>query len=69
MSEKDIFQKYIPEITEMTVLYMNMDYKEYQSCKNETLEASDERAKPFMKKVFRVIEYMMCRNTENVFVC
>ena len=56
MSEIDIFQKYIPGITEMTLLFSNMDYKEYQSCKQEALKASDERAKPFMEKVFTLIE-------------
>ena len=69
MEEKDIFQKYIPGITEMTLLFSNMDYKEYQSCKQEALKASDERAKPFMEKVFTLIESVIYGNTEKFSLC
>ena len=67
--EIDIFQKYIPGITEMTLLFSNMDYKEYQSCKQEALKASDERAKPFMEKVFTLIESVIYGNTEKFSLC
>ena len=69
MSEMDLVQKYISGITEMTKIYANMNCEEYQSCKAETLETIDEGAKPFMEKVFTLIESVIYGNTEKFSLC
>lgn len=51
MSERDVYIQCIPMIAEMVVLLREMSQQEYEDWKQETLEAADDRAKEFIKKV------------------
>lgn len=68
MSEIDIIRNYIPDITEMIKIYRKMSYEKYQSCKVQTLEMIDNRAKPFMERVFALMEYIVDGDSENIVI-
>ena len=63
MSERDIFTKSIPQISEMIVEIQKMPTPQYREFKRECLEevkANAPAAVGFMKKVFIVIDtYLM----------
>lgn len=59
MSERDVYIKSIPMIAEIIVLCREMNQQEYEDWKRETMEATDDRAKEFIKKVFICIDAVM----------
>lgn len=69
MTGTDIIRSFNTEIVELSEIYANMNSEEYRNCKAETLEALDERAKPFMEKVFTLIESVIYGNTEKFSLC
>ncbi len=59
MSERDVFIKCIPMIAEIVVECSKMNEQEYEDWKRETMEAVDDRAKEFIKKVLNCIDAVM----------
>ena len=55
MSELDIFHMYIPQITELIVTCKDMNQKQYEGWKAETMEATPMEAVGFMEKILMVV--------------
>lgn len=56
MTERDLFEQLIPQIAEMIIEVRKLSVEEFQSWKQETIDAVPDRAKPFMGKIFVVVE-------------
>lgn len=56
MTERDLFEQLIPQIAEMIIEVRKLSTEEFQSWKQETIDAVPDRAKPFMGKIFVVVE-------------
>lgn len=56
MTERELFIESIPKIAEMVVECRKMTTKEYTDIKNDILEKTSKTARPFMSKVFLVID-------------
>lgn len=61
MSELDIFHMYIPQIAELIVICQNMNQKEYEDWKIETIKTIPIEAVVFMEKIFIVVDRHVCR--------
>lgn len=56
MKELELFQESIPQIAEMITICKGLTLKEYTDFKRDTLHNASESSRPFMQKVFAVIE-------------
>lgn len=56
MTERDLFEQLIPRIAEMIIEVRKLSTEEFQSWKQETIDTVPDRAKPFMGKIFVVVE-------------
>lgn len=56
MTEKDIIMKSFPQIVEMTKIAASFTEEEFEKWRKESIDAADERVKPFMEKVFNLIK-------------
>ncbi len=61
MSEIDVFQMYIPQITELIVVCQEMNRKEYENWKIETMKTTPIEAVGFMEKIFVIVDRFVCR--------
>ncbi len=59
MSERDVYIQCIPMIAEMVVLLREMSQQEYEDWKQETMQATADKAKDFMRKVLICIDKVM----------
>ena len=70
MSEIEIFHMYSPQIMELIVICQDMNQKEYESWKTETMETTPMEAIAFMEKIvmvvaaFRKVEKMKKKENE-----
>lgn len=55
MSELDVFHRYIPQISELIVICQEMNRKEYEDWKIETMKVVPVEAIGFMKKVLILV--------------
>lgn len=56
MTERELYEHIIPQVAEMTVEARKLSSDEFQTWKRETIEAAPDIAKPFICKLFVVIE-------------
>lgn len=56
MSEIDIFNMYIQQIAELIAVCREMNQKEYEGWKIETMKTTPIEAVVFMKKIFAVVD-------------
>lgn len=56
MTERDLFEQLIPQIAELVIEARKLSIEEFQSWKREMMEATPDRAKSFIGKIFVVIE-------------
>ncbi len=61
MSERDVYIQCIPMIAEMIVLLREMSQREYEDWKQETMQATADKAKDFMRKVLSCIDKVMAK--------
>lgn len=56
MTERDLFEQLIPQIAELIIEARKLSVEEFHSWKREMMEATPDRAKAFISKIFVVIE-------------
>ena len=56
MTERELFEQLIPQIAELIMEARKLSLEEFQSWKREMMEATPDRAKAFISKIFVVIE-------------
>lgn len=56
MTERAFLKECAPQIAEIVYECQKIDPKEYIDIKRELLEKVDERVRPFMSKVFMIVE-------------
>ena len=61
MSELDIFHVHVPQIAEMIVICQEMNQKEYENWKLETMKTTPIEAVGFMEKIFAIVDRHVCR--------
>lgn len=66
MTERDVYIKSIPMIAEMIVLCREMSQQEYEDWKRETMEATADKAKEFIRKVLICIDKVMAEERHGV---
>lgn len=59
MSERDFYIKCVPIIVEIIVLCREMSQQEYEDLKRETMQATPDKAKDFIRKVLICIDKVM----------
>lgn len=59
MTERELYIQSIPVIAEMVMECRKMTSKEYADIKNDILEKASKTARPFMRKIFAVIELQL----------
>lgn len=59
MSERDFYIKCVPIIVEIIVLCREMSQQEYEDLKRETMQATADKAKDFIRKVLICIDKVM----------
>ena len=59
MTERDLYEQNIPLIAEMVIECRKMTAKEYADIKKDILEKAQNAARPFMRKIFMVIEKLL----------
>lgn len=55
MTERDVFMQNIPVIAEMIVEARKLTAGEFEAWREETMEQTPEKAKPFVQKIFVTI--------------
>lgn len=60
MTERKLFYESVPMIVEMVVECQKMSLERYTEIKKEIIQNAHENAKPFIRKVFIVIDDQLC---------
>lgn len=56
MTERDVFVQAVPQIAEMVVEARKLTDEEFAQWKSEVLQDTPERIRPFIEKIYVVIE-------------
>jgi len=60
VSELDIYHMYIAQVAELIVTCQEMNQKQYDNWKTETMEATPMEAIGFMEKIIIIVDQKMC---------
>ena len=63
MTERDVFVKAVPQIAEMVVEARKLTDEEFAQWKSGVLQDTPERIRPFIEKIYVVIEESLYCNT------